>query len=73
MEWFLQRSQKIMDSVSKWNGSNGSSVNPRPIRTNFGSVLLDSSVNGAVIPTQKGSNFFWESSVDFGGSDFCFG
>ena len=42
-----------MDSGSKWNGSNGSSVNARPIRTNFGSVplgmaLFDCSVNGVL-------------------------
>ena len=44
MEPFLQRSQKSTDSVPKWNGSTSSSVNARPIRTNFGSVPFGSSV-----------------------------
>ena len=54
MEPSLHWSQKSTDSGSKWNGSNGSSVDERPIRTNFGSVpfataLFGSSVNGILI------------------------
>ena len=38
MEPCLQKTQKITERGSKWNGSKGSSVNARPIRTNFGTV-----------------------------------
>ena len=53
-EPFLQRTQKSTDSGSIWNGSKGYSVNARPIRTNFGTVLFGtilfgSSVNGAIV------------------------
>ena len=46
LEPFLQRTQKVTDSGSKWNGSKGSSVNARPIRTNFGTIPFGSSVSG---------------------------
>ena len=42
-EPFLQRAQNSRDS-----GSKSSSVNARPIRTKFGSVLFGSSVNGVL-------------------------
>ena len=51
MEPCLQKTQKSTESGSKWNGSKGSSVNARPIRTNFGTVRFHLSVNGALVHT----------------------
>ena len=48
-----------MDSDSTWNGSNGSSVNAKPIFTNFGSVPFGSRVDGVIIVTsERVSNYF---------------
>ena len=42
-------SQKSTGSSSKWNGSNSSSVEARPISATFGSVPFSSSVNGVTV------------------------
>ena len=48
--------KRVLISGSKWNGSKVSRVNARPIRTNFGTVPFDSSVNGA-LRIMQGSGF----------------
>ena len=49
MKPVLQRTQKSTESVCKWNGSKGSSVDAMLIGTNFETVPFGSSVNEVLI------------------------